>query len=138
MTQINIDFDDVSEEFTVVGIGVYDCVIEETPTVEAKEKGNMVKTVLTITDEGDYKGQKLFTNQCLWVDPGKKSLKRMALSAGVTANADGIDLADFLGKVVRVSVNHRMYEGKQQANVKDFVLEDNEKPATDAAPAGDL
>jgi hypothetical protein len=136
MTQIDINFNDVPEEFAVVGPGVYLCEIEEAPTIEDKPgKGQMVKAVLTITDEGDFKGQKLFTNQCLWVEPGKRALKRMALSAGVTADESGLDLQDFLGKIVRVQVNTRMYEGKEQANVKDFVLEENVK---DEGAQGDL
>ena len=139
MAIVDLDFNDVPLEFPVIGMGVYVCEIDSEPEIEVKEgKGNMVKTAMTITDEGDFKGMKLFTNACLWAAGGKRQLKRMALSAGVDAtNPAGIDLAEFVGKSVRVKVVNEIYQDKETSKIKDFVLEDNVKAETEDA-AGDL
>ena len=140
MAIVDIDFNDVPLEFPVIGAGVYVCEIDAEPEIEANKegKGNMVKTTMTITDEGDFKGQKLFANACIWAAGGKRQLKRMALSAGVdTTNPAGIDLALFIGKSVRVQVANEMYEGKEKSKIKDFVLENNVKASTEDAQ-GDL
>ena len=127
MAIVNINLEDVPVDFTVVGIGVYVCEVQEEPGCvdKGEGKGNMVTPVLTITDEGEFNGEKLFDNICLWTKMGKRAMKRFTVGAGVESGPEGVDLADFVGKSVRVSVTHEMYKGKPTARVNEYVLEDN-------------
>jgi len=127
MAIVNINLEDVPVDYTVVGIGVYVCEVQEEPGCvnKGEGKGNMVTPVLTITDEGEFNGEKLFDNICLWTKPGKRAMKRFTVGAGVVGGPEGVDLADFVGKAVRVSVKHEMYNGKPNAKIGEYVLEDN-------------
>ena len=124
---IDVNFGDVPDKTVCVPPATYLCLIEQAPEIEIREgKGVMVKTVLTITDECESKGRKLFTNACLWVELGRIQLKQMALSAGIDASGQ-INTDDFLGQIVKAVVVNKQYtpEGETESqtvcNIKNFV-----------------
>ena len=113
MAHVDVNFDDVKDE--PIGEGVYLALIDQEPEMEKKEKGDMVKVRMVIQDEGDFKGQMLFDNHCLWSNFGKVRLKQMIISAGLTAGAGGIDLAELSGRIVKVVVKQETYTPKDKA-----------------------
>ncbi len=112
----DIDFNEVTDE--PVPEGVYLCEIQEEPTVEQKSGGRMVAMRMVITDECDSKGRMLFDNHCLWVNMGKLSMKAALISAGITPKK-GQDLAEFVGKILKVLVVHEMYQRKDATGAPD-------------------
>jgi len=128
MTIVNLNFNNVPDEDPPVAEGVYLCEIQEEPTVEQKSGGQMIAARMIITDECDDKGRMLFANHCIWTPLGARSLKKMIISAGLTPSEEGIDLAEFVGTLVKVLVKHEMYTPKEEgakprltAQVKQFI-----------------
>lgn len=128
---VDVNFEDVPDEVLPVGAGIYEATCEEVPTLQAPkenpERGNMVVAVHTIS-EGEFKGRKLTTYDCLWMDLGKISFKRLCLACGLTPGADGVDLADLVGKAHKIQVTERTYKDESDveratSDIKDYVIE---------------
>lgn len=127
---VDVNFADVPDEVQPVGAGVYMAVIEEVPLLVAPKKdpgrGSMAVAVHTIS-EGDYKGRKMTTRDCLWMDLGKISFKRLCLACGIRPGKDGVDLADLVGKPHKITVVERTYKGEDDieratSDVRDYVI----------------
>ena len=128
MAHINTNFDDVPESFQPVPAGIYSLRFDEAPTVEEARSGKGVNVIARhVIDGGEYDGRPI-TNYMFQSDLGKITLKRMALSAGVAAGDQGLDLEDFVGTVCRAQITQRTYKDddgieKVTNSVKDYLLE---------------
>jgi hypothetical protein len=127
MSQININFDEVENEFKPIEPGVYEAVIEETPEVKQNKtnEGQSVHIITKITSEGPQNGKTIMGFISL---KQQTALKRLALSAGLTPGAEGLDLNDLTGATVTIKVTHRTRkdpltgEETVQANIADWVI----------------
>lgn len=133
MSQIKINFNDVPDEMLPVESGEYTVAINEMPTLRTNDKGeNSWSVVYTITSDGPMKGRKIYDQfGTKWLQDTSSivaiRMKRLIIAAGLKIADDGFDLADLVGKELRIIVSHRVGkdaqtgEQKTFAQVKDYV-----------------
>ena len=128
MARLDVDFTDVALEMKAITPGVYVLRIEEVPEIQPNKAGtgNNLVVRMRIDDEGEFKDRmvadyKSLANEWLW------RVNQLREAAGIPANKDGIDLEEFVGKLVKaelsVTVSKDTETGEQRefANVKRYL-----------------
>jgi len=131
-----IDLSDTQEAtFEPLPAGIYNVIIETAEFVKAKESGNpMIKVMFSVTEE-PYENRKFFQNWML-TEQGKPFLKRYLNSLSYPSDSFSVQqlLSDLPGKICRVKVRKRIYEGAEVNNVTDVLAAEGggELPGGDA------
>jgi len=127
MALVDLNFDEVPDEFLAVEAGIYTAVIHEVPTIEPTKDGKGTKIVvkMKITDEGPFVDRQLFDHISLKFPT---RFKRLCKSAGHSPGADGFDTADLLDCSVKVRVKSRTYTDddgniKETSGVDDYLFD---------------
>lgn len=111
-----INWNDVEERtFELVPEGKYVVSIESVEVKETANKDEMWKLKLNI-EEGDYKGQKLFTN-LVFNEGGYGNIKKLYSTIFGTKLPKNCETTDILDEKVCVDVVHNDYNGKTYANI---------------------
>src|SRR5680860_1752539 len=78
---LDMNFDDVADEYTPVEPGVYEFVVSEVPSIEPTSKGDSTKMVvkMKITSEGEYKDRSVADHISMKM---KTQIKRFLISIG--------------------------------------------------------
>ena len=125
-----VNWNDVEEKtFTLIPEGNYVVKIESVEVKETKDKDEMWKVKFNI-EEGDFKGQKIFTN-LVFNDGGYGNIKKLYSVIFGTKLPKNCETTDIIDEKVVVDVVHTEYNGKTYANVAyaGFAsIDDNEDP----------
>ena len=131
MTTLNVDFNDVPDEYAQVAPGLYDFEIDGAPELKGskKDESNLVMHIkLKVVSEGEFQGMVIMDWLCTWTDMGKVDIKKFIRSALGDVPNGGIDMADLDGKIVKAVIKSEMYddpatgEQKERRSVKEYVV----------------
>ena len=125
---LNLNFDEVSDQFTSLEPGLYEVEITaaELASNRAKTGTNLVVEHSVVGDT-PMAGRKIRNYMATAHPMGQTTIKRLCLSAGVTPG-QGFDVSELIGKVAKVTVVSEPYtdpttqEEKTSAKIKDYVL----------------
>jgi hypothetical protein len=135
MPHINVNLDDVPDQFQPVDAGIYTCEIEDVemkPGTRDPSKMKLVVIHKIIGGEAgedtahEMHGRILFDHIGLSGKP--ISLKRLCMAAGLQWSDDGFDSDDLKGKVITCSVIQKVESdpqtGEQKifSNIKDYLV----------------
>lgn len=132
---IDINFDEVPDEFIPLPVGIYHLEISEVPQVEPTKGGDGMKLVVRtkvveqISPEAsvEFAGRDQVAHMSL---KGQIQIKRLALSAGIEVGAKGFDTEDLAGKVVTAQLVQTVVKDQQTGadriftNISDFLFKD--------------
>lgn len=135
MSLLNIDTTDTEEllkkkSYDPIPKGKYVCEIGNDLKVEqAKSSANsIVKIELVVTDDGEYKGRKIFDNLVIGATPEVAAktqwkIAQFAVACGVCTKEtlDNIDLDAFKGCTVEVEIGVKTETYNNETKAKNFV-----------------
>ena len=111
-----VNWNDVEERtFELIPEDEYKVKVEAVEIKETKNKDEMWKVKLNI-EEGDYKGQKIFTN-LIFNDGGYRNIKKLYSVIFGTKLPKNCETTDIIDEIFIVDVVHAEYNGKTYANV---------------------
>jgi len=118
MSHIQINFDDVPDQFQQLPGGVYTCTVEKVEQQPTKDGTGQKVVVELKVSEGEFAGRPIFDH--IGISKGKPTqLKRLCMAAGVQVGSSGLDLTDLLGKTVQVRTKVATYTDKESGEIKE-------------------
>ena len=134
MTTLNVDFNDVPDEYPQIAPGIYDFSIDGAPELKGSKKdaSKMVLHVkLKVDTEGEFNGMTILTWICTWTDMGRVDLKKFLLGAGIDLSQP-VDLNEIAleldGQIVTAVVKSEIQvdpltgEQMERRSIKEFVV----------------
>ncbi len=128
MVMINVNMDEIKNEFELLPTGIYDLRIMGSPPIKDGAKGPYMALEFTV-ENGEFAGRKLWDN--ISFVAGWK-IKAIAESAGLqTAGVTGFDSDSLADMVVKASVVEDSYKNTAgeivpKNSVKNYITEKTE------------
>lgn len=130
---LNINFDDVSTEYTQVEPGMYEFEIVDCKTGLSKANNPKVEVRAQLVNcAEEFQGAQLTDHIAIHTELGKKRFKRLAASCGVDISGGSVDVTALIGAVGKFVVTRRTYTDKdtgqvrESTDIKDYVVESSE------------
>lgn len=118
------------EGHVVVPMGTYVANIGKVEVVPCKDPSKqMLKVMFRINDGSEHNGRPIFDQIVL---PGAamsetanemsaNRIKRLCIAAGISVEGDELDIMSLNGKMVKIEVGIRQYQGRDQNEVRDYL-----------------
>lgn len=130
MAFINVDFNEVPDDFKTVEPGTYNLEISSIPEIQPTKDGSSQNLVVDfqVADEGEFKGRKMKEWFYLGNELGLIKAKKFLIACGVTPGPEGINTEELMGKICKAVVAQRNYkdaitgEDRTSTEIKAFLV----------------
>ncbi len=123
---LNVNFDEVPDEFLPIEPGKYVLEIRNTPKEEPTKDGKSTKIVVefVVVDSPKYENRTVQDHISVKM---LTRIKRLCMSAGLKPGPEGIQTEELLGRRVTATIGTRTYkdesgEDRETARIIDYVV----------------
>lgn len=107
-TNTKMKWNGLSDEMRPVDPGVYNVFVERLDSTVTKAGDPMLRLKVKIADDGPFQGRALFATFLQNQEVSRQIFARVCQICDVAVTEDGFDAREFEGKLIRVSVKHRV------------------------------
>jgi hypothetical protein len=133
MSMLDFDFNSVPDDFQTIPAGLYNMEVILEPSIEPTKDGSSQNLIVdfAVADENEYKGRTMREWFYLGNELGLIKVKKFLRSCGVDiTSSSGINTAELVGKVCKVSITESFYtdkitnEKRTSSRIHSFIVED--------------